>query len=352
MSLRRLVSLRGLMSLRSVLHPARLRPRTLLPRTLRGRLIAGLLALLAAGCATVGLVTYFAVQGTLSRELSDQLETATSLAWNCWQGDGSANTGGGGANGDYSGVSKTSGASTTAVVSSKHRSANDSMQGCPGLGEDTFVARESHGKWTCIIVGGTEVKLDASDLRTLSSITAVPSTAPGNAEADSQPVPTVSRYLSRFNGSLELTAVQEPGDAGTYVTGLSLGSLHNTLQRVALAEAAVFSVVVRPRHAVGTVLAPPAAPRRQYRRPGRGAAAGNRLGDAAGRGPRYRSGHRDRPGGHRLQPHAGSRRERAAAPRGERSPAAPVRRRRQPRAAHPAGRHPRLRRARPAAPRP
>ena len=91
---------------RGGLRSSRLRPRTLLPRTLRGRLIAGLLALLAAGCATVGLVTYFAVQGTLSRELSDQLQTATSLAWNCWQGNGSANSSG--ATATYSGISKTS----------------------------------------------------------------------------------------------------------------------------------------------------------------------------------------------------------------------------------------------------
>ena len=41
----------------------KLRSRIPLPRTLRGRLIAGLVALLAIGCATVGLVTYFAVQG-------------------------------------------------------------------------------------------------------------------------------------------------------------------------------------------------------------------------------------------------------------------------------------------------
>ena len=54
------------------------------PRTLRGRLIAGLVALLAVACATVGLVTYFAVQGALSRELNGELQTATGLAYNCW----------------------------------------------------------------------------------------------------------------------------------------------------------------------------------------------------------------------------------------------------------------------------
>ena len=58
--------------------------RKLPPRTLRGRLIAGLVAVLAIGCATVGLVTYFAVERALSDELNTQLQTATQIAYNCW----------------------------------------------------------------------------------------------------------------------------------------------------------------------------------------------------------------------------------------------------------------------------
>ena len=52
-------------------------------RTLRGKLIAGLVALLAIACATVGVVTYFAVQRSLSGELSNQLQSATSDVNNC-----------------------------------------------------------------------------------------------------------------------------------------------------------------------------------------------------------------------------------------------------------------------------
>src|ERR1700746_2939776 len=76
----------------------KLRSRIPLPRTLRGRLIAGLVALLAVGCATVGLVTYFAVQGALSRELHGELQTATGLAYKCWeqQYNGSGDNGDGG----------------------------------------------------------------------------------------------------------------------------------------------------------------------------------------------------------------------------------------------------------------
>ena len=66
---------------------------------------------------------------------------------------------------------------------------------------------------------------------------------------------------------------------------------------------------------------------------------------------RHRPAHRGRPGRRRAEPDARPRRRRAGRPAGQRDPGAAVRRRRQPRAAHPAGRDPRLRRADPAQPR-
>jgi hypothetical protein len=60
------------------------------PRTLRGRLIAGLLVLLTVACATVGLVTYLAVQNSLARELNNNLQTATGLAYDCFGPNGGA----------------------------------------------------------------------------------------------------------------------------------------------------------------------------------------------------------------------------------------------------------------------
>ena len=48
-------------------------------RSLSGRLIAGLVVLLALGCATVGVVTYVAIQRALSNELDNQLQAAKSL---------------------------------------------------------------------------------------------------------------------------------------------------------------------------------------------------------------------------------------------------------------------------------
>jgi two-component system, OmpR family, sensor kinase len=211
--------------------------RALLPRTLRGRLIAGLVALLAAACAAVGVVTYFAVQGVLSRTLSDQLDTATSLAYNCWQGkDGSA------ASDEYA----KSGPSTTAAGSAKAKSMSD----CPGLTEDTFVAVVSNGQWKCAIIGDSEFDLTSAEKQTLNGITAVPSAVPG--ENNGRSAPTTTRYLSWANGTYELTAVQEPGDTGIYITGLPLSSLHDELRNVALVEAAVFSVVLILAGVLGT----------------------------------------------------------------------------------------------------
>ena len=68
-------------------------------RSLSGRLIAGLVALLALGCATVGVVTYFAIQRALSNELDNQLQAATSVTNTCldhWLDDD--NNGGNGDN--------------------------------------------------------------------------------------------------------------------------------------------------------------------------------------------------------------------------------------------------------------
>jgi two-component system OmpR family sensor kinase len=234
-----------------------LAPRKLLPRTLRGRLIAGLVALLTAACAAVGLVTYFAVQGSLSRELNSQLQTATGLAYNCWEhstssdgaqpkdAHGTAAVTGGSRAGAY--------ASTVAKTIAPTSTVPASMSDCQGLGEDTFIAFVSpSGAWHCGLVGASEFQLSAADEKTLLSIAPVPPAPPG-ASTSSQPVPTQTRYLSWAKGTFELTAIRDPdGDGSTYITGLSLSSVHDTLRDVALAEAAVFSVVLLLAGVLGT----------------------------------------------------------------------------------------------------
>ena len=211
------------------------RPRVPLPRTLRGRLIAGLVALLAVACATVGLVTYFAVQGALSRELNGELQTATGLAYNCWNRQIDTQK--------SDAAAPSPGSSSTAPSTAADSSLPAHLGDCPGLGERTFVAVLMHGQWDCTLIGERPVMLSATDKKSLFSI--APQPPPSADGMGSLSVPTTTRYLTQPQGMFELTAVHDPdGDGSVYITGLPLASLHGTLRDVALAEAAVFAAVL------------------------------------------------------------------------------------------------------------
>jgi hypothetical protein len=175
-----------------------------LPRTLRGRLIAGLLALLTAACATVGLVTYLAVQRSLSSELTNNLRTATGLAYECYNpvgqapdndapgdktpaGDDQANMS---PDGDHQGPS---GEQTDDAAQSKKASPDPdasspadgsgpaspnalptTLPNCGGLDEGTFVAILWHGNGRSTLIHGSTTTLSAlpaADLKTLLGIT-------------------------------------------------------------------------------------------------------------------------------------------------------------------------------------
>src|SRR5215469_1631627 len=60
--------------------------RWLAGRTLRARLIAGLVALLFASCAAVGIVTYLRLHGFMLSQLDDQLAAASSRYVMCMNG--------------------------------------------------------------------------------------------------------------------------------------------------------------------------------------------------------------------------------------------------------------------------
>jgi two-component system, OmpR family, sensor kinase len=208
-----------------------------LPRTLRGRLIAGLVALLAVACATVGLVTYFAVQGALSRELNGELQTATGLAYNCWNSQIDAQKN------DAPAPSSSPSSPPSTAATRQTSSVSPNLGDCPGLGERTFVAVLAPGNWDCNLIGKHPVKLSPVDKKTLLSIKAQP--PPAATGIGSLALPTTTRYLSWPKGTFQLTAVRDPdGDGSVYVTGLPLATLHSTLRDVALAEAAVFSAVL------------------------------------------------------------------------------------------------------------
>jgi two-component system, OmpR family, sensor kinase len=200
-------------------------------RSLSGRLIAGLVALLALGCATVGVVTYFAIQRALSNELDNQLQAATSVANTCldqWltpNGDGGNNNGGGGGN------------------ISGQRSGNPlSSMYCEGLGNGTFVAYQRNGQWGAMVVP-SQITLSAADKTTLSAISPSPIAGP--------PPPCVTRKLPSAGGTYELTVAKDPH--GTYITGLSLSGIHDLLKDVALAEIGVFGGALVLAGVLGTV---------------------------------------------------------------------------------------------------
>jgi two-component system OmpR family sensor kinase len=242
-------------------------PRSAFPRTLRGRLITGLVSLLAIACASVGIVTYLAVQGALSRELNNDLQTATGLAYNCWedQGDGtpgSSGTHSTGAQGTAAGTHAGTGLAVEARASSGQDSqlaadkpapspspspspgastaAASDLPTCQGLGERTLVAVVTHDDWDCDLVSVGQLKLTAADKQALLSIPP----SPGN-EVGRQNIPTTTRFLSYAHGTFELAAIQDPdNDGSVYIIGLPLNSLQDTLRDVAISEGVVFAVVL------------------------------------------------------------------------------------------------------------
>jgi two-component system, OmpR family, sensor kinase len=242
--------------------PRALAPGRLLPRTLRGRLIAGLVALLTAACATVGLVTYLAVQGYLAGELNSELQTATGLAYNCWEhdmtGSGSTASSASGTQASTKTSAKTtqdgSGLAPAAPSPSPSApAATPRLDNCQGLGEQTFVAVIYHGQWKCVSIGGGGIQLAAADRSTLLGITAVPLQPPNPNSGNGQPLPTTTRYLAWAKGTYELTAFSDPdGDGSVHITGLPLSGLHDMLRDVALVEAIVFSSVLLLAGVVGT----------------------------------------------------------------------------------------------------
>ena len=236
------------------LAPRRLLPRArLLPRTLRGRLIAGLMALLTAACAAIGLVTYLTIQGSLSNELNNELQTATGLAYNCWEQQVSAEK-----TSDDESDKETppagQGQASTAMPPATTAAASplpERMGDCPGLGEDTFVAVVWHDKWDCNLVPDSSITLTAEDKKTLGGI--APTNTDQGAGAGNPPFRTTTRYLASTHATYELTALSDPdNDGSVYITGLPLSSLHGELRDVGLAEAAVFSAALLLAGVMGT----------------------------------------------------------------------------------------------------
>jgi two-component system, OmpR family, sensor kinase len=205
-------------------------------RSLSGRLIAGLVALLALGCATVGVVTYFAIQRALYNELDNQLQAATSVVNSCL--DYALNPHGDNGDNENNGSAGQPGQGTSVYPLNNIY--------CEGLGGGTFVAYQRHGQddWYAMVVG-RQITLTAAEKATLSAIP--PSQVPGS---NGPLPPCLTRELKTAGGTYRLTAVNDPN--GIYITGLSQSGTHDLLKDVALAEAGVFGGVLVLAGVLGT----------------------------------------------------------------------------------------------------
>jgi two-component system, OmpR family, sensor kinase len=224
------------------------------PRTLRGRLIAGLLTLLIGACATVGLVTYLAVRDSLSGGLTNDLQTATGLAYECShpvnpQGlTGQPGPGGGGPSGGAPHPNSAPPGNANPLPSSSSH-----LKTCQGLAEGTYVAVLWDNTGIATVIGSASHTVSSADEKALRSLAPWQAASLGTASSNPN-VPTSTRDLTDAGGTFLLTAVTEPGgDGAVYITGLPLSTLHDTLRRVALAEAAVFGAVLLLAGAGGTL---------------------------------------------------------------------------------------------------
>jgi two-component system OmpR family sensor kinase len=204
---------------------------------LRSRLIAGLVALLAIGCATVGVTTYYRARASLLGEINGQLETATGLWYRCvspLQGPDAAAAHGfaidytsvPGSDGDIPKPSKT----------------------CTGLAPGTLEATVSPtGLVTPNVEGLSRAMLSPADQQTLRRL---PVTL---QPQDMNTLPVYYRSLDSLNGGYVLTAMSDSDGDATCITGLPLANVEDTLHDLAATELAVFGLVLVLATVLGTV---------------------------------------------------------------------------------------------------
>ena len=153
-------------------------------------------------------------------------------------------------------------------------------------------------------------------------------------------------------GDYRMVATETAGTV--YVIGQPAGGAQDVIARLVVVEVIAIGIALLGGGFAGAVLV-----RRELRPLERVADTAAKVSalpldrgevELAERVARRRPAHRGRPGRERVEPDAGQRRGRAGGAPGQRDAVASVHRRRQPRAAHPARRHPRLRGADPAGP--
>ena len=175
-------------------------------RSLRARLIAGLLVLLTAACAIVGLVTTLAIHAYLVGRLDQQL-TAAGIRY---------------------------------AVNLEHPRGHGDDVGEHGQAVGTFGARLTNGQIRqCGVVSdrGGRLVLPEADRKTLAALTA--GTRPKTID------------LEALGTYRVIVAAGEDGD--TLITGLPMRDLDETLRRIELTALIVFGAVLLGTAVAGTV---------------------------------------------------------------------------------------------------
>ncbi len=289
--------------------------RWLATRSLRGQLITGLVALLALACAGVGLVSYIVISHTLLNQLDYQLQAAGGRYASCIEEK------------HHEGPLPPHGVTAT------------NCNKTPGLSAGTFGVRVKDGVVTDQGIIDGQSHLSAADKAALIRL-----------PPDGQ---FYTEDLESIHGDYRLTAIKGL-DGDVLITGLPLSPMESTLHKVEIAELAAFLVALVLAGFIGTGFVRLSL--RPLRRVAATATRVTQLPLASGEvtlpervpdtSPRTEAG-QVAEAFNRMLGHVESA---LGPPGGQRGAAAPVRRRRQPRAAYPAGRHPRLRRARAAQP--
>src|SRR5208282_2154368 len=195
--------------------PARGLRRWLAGRTLRGRLIAGLVALLFAACAAVGVVTYVSLHGYLLGQLDQQLTAASARYTTCVDGPppGGQPPGAPGApDGDQD-------------DQGDHQSNPMYCANTAGQPQSTFSAAISSSTLAAQITQG-ECKLTTADEATLRRL-----------PVDGQPY---TEKLYSLDATYRMVA-QRGGNGTVLITGLPMTSVTDILKNVELTEIIVFA---------------------------------------------------------------------------------------------------------------
>jgi two-component system, OmpR family, sensor kinase len=198
--------------------------RWLAGRTLRARLICGLVALLFVACATVGVVTYESLHGSLLRQLDSELVAASQRYTAC-------------VDGPPPGQPNPADPDDPPGDPADNNVANPmACADTPGQAQSTFSAAIAAGTLTAKVTHGT-CNLTAADDATLRAL-------PVNGRP-------YTGELYSLGGDYRLLAVRG-ADGTTLITGLPMAPVTDTLDNVELTEIIVFAAALVLTAFIGT----------------------------------------------------------------------------------------------------